>query len=59
MFVTGDQSMPFQQNLAKRKLGMLVLCGTSNALEDLLPLIPAALIALAAIQSGQVVRIEA
>ena len=59
VLVTGDQNMQFQQNIAKRGIGVLVLCGASNALEDLLPLIPAALTALASIQPGQVVRVEA
>jgi len=38
---------------------MIVLRAASNALEDLLPLIPAALTAIEAVQSGQVVRVEA
>ena len=59
VLVTGDRNMQFQQNIAKRRLGILVLCGPSNALEDLLPLIPAALAALTAIEAGQVVRVEA
>jgi hypothetical protein len=59
VLVTGDQNMPFQQNIGKRKLGVLLLCGPSNALEDLLPLVPAALTALTSIQPGQVVRVEA
>jgi predicted nuclease of predicted toxin-antitoxin system len=59
VLVTGDQNMQFQQNIAKRKLGVLVLAAKSNAIEDLLPLIPSALAAVAAIQSGQVVRVEA
>jgi hypothetical protein len=51
--------MQFQQNIAKRRIGVVVLCGASNTVEDLLPLIPAALTALASIQPGQVVRVEA
>ena len=37
VLVTGDQSLEHQQNLTTRKLGIVVLGGTSNALEDLLP----------------------
>ena len=59
VFLTGDQSLEYQQNLSKWRLGVVVLCASSNALEDLLPLIPAALIAIEAIQLGQVVRVEA
>jgi hypothetical protein len=58
VFVTGDQNLEYQQNLSKRRLGMVVLCAVSNALEDLLPLVPAALTAIEALQPGQVVRVE-
>lgn len=59
VFLTGDQSLQFQQNISKRRLGVVVLCAVSNALEDLLPLVPAALTAIGAVQPGQAVRIEA
>jgi hypothetical protein len=58
VFLTGDQNLEYQQNLSKRRLGVVVLCAVSNALEDLLPLVPAALIAIEAIRPGQVVRVE-
>jgi hypothetical protein len=59
VFLTGDQNLEFQQNISKRRLGVVVLRADSNALEDLLPVIPAALTAIEAVQPGQVVRIEA
>ncbi len=59
VFLTGDQNLEFQQNISKRRLGVVVLCAASNALEDLVPLIPRALAAIEAIQPGQVVRVEA
>ena len=59
VLVTGDKNMPFQQNIAKRRLGVLVMVAPSNALEDPLPVVPNALAALATIQAGQVVRVEA
>lgn len=59
VFVTGDQNLEFQQNLAKRRVGVVVLCAASNALEDLLPLVSAALTAIGGIQPGQAVRVEA
>jgi hypothetical protein len=59
VFVTGDQNLEFQQNISKRRLGVVVLCAVSNALEDLLPLVPAALTAIEIVQPGQVVRVEA
>ena len=59
VFLTGDQNLEFQQNISKRRLGIVVLCGSSNALEDLLPLVPAALTAIEAVRPGRIVRIEA
>ena len=59
IFVTGDQNLEFQQNIARRHVGVVVLCASSNALEDLLPLVPTALTAIDSIQPGQLVRIEA
>ena len=35
VLVTGDRNLPFQQNLGKRQLAVVVLCAASNALEDL------------------------
>ena len=59
VFVTGDQNLEFQQNISKSRLGVVVLCAASNALEDLLPLVPAALTAIATVRPGQLVRVEA
>lgn len=59
IFLTGDQNLEFQQNISKRRLKVIVLCAASNALEDLVPLIPRALAAIEAIQPGRVVRVEA
>jgi hypothetical protein len=59
VFLTGDQNLEFQQNISKRRLGVVVLCAASNALEDLVPLIPGALAAIEAIRPGQVARVEA
>ncbi len=57
--ITGDQNMPFQQNIAARRLGVLVMVAISNAIEDLLPVVPNALVALSTIQAGPVMRVEA
>jgi hypothetical protein len=59
VFVTGDQNLEFQQNISKRLLGVVVLCAGSNAIEDLLPLIPRALAAVEIVRPGQLVRVEA
>lgn len=57
--VTGDQSLMFQQNLGRRRLGVVVLKAGSNAIEDLAPLVPSLLAALTVLAPGQVVRVEA
>ena len=59
MFLTGDQNLEFQQNVSKRRVGIVVLHAASNALEDLLPLVPAALTAIETVQPGQLVKVEA
>jgi hypothetical protein len=57
VLITIDQAMERQQNVANRKIALLVLSAISNQIEDIEPLIPAALIALRDIQPGQVLRI--
>ncbi len=59
VLLTGDQNLEFQQNISKRRPGVVVLCADSNALEDLLPLMPTALTAIEAVQPGQVIRVHA
>jgi hypothetical protein len=59
VLVTGDRSLPFQQNLERRAIAIVVLGAVSNALEDLMPLVPGLLVALTNIQPGEVIRIEA
>jgi predicted nuclease of predicted toxin-antitoxin system len=58
VLVTGDRNLQFQQNLANRLLGVIVLCGASNAIEDLLPLVPGAINAINVVRAGQVLRVE-
>jgi alkanesulfonate monooxygenase SsuD/methylene tetrahydromethanopterin reductase-like flavin-dependent oxidoreductase (luciferase family) len=57
VFLTGDQSLPFQQNLKDSRLFVVVLAALSNALEDLLPLIPAVLSTMNDPKPGGVVRL--
>ena len=57
VFLTADQNLPFQQNLAKMELRVIVLVAPSNTLEDLMPLVPAVLQTIEHIQPGQVVRV--
>jgi hypothetical protein len=55
--VTTDQEIPYQQNLAFRKISVIVLCAPTNRLADLQPLVPAVIEALGSIKPGQVIRI--
>ena len=40
ILVTADRNLQFQQNLSRTMLGIVLLVAPSNALEDLLPLVP-------------------
>jgi predicted nuclease of predicted toxin-antitoxin system len=57
VLITVDQNIPDQQNLAGRKISLMLLRGPTNRLRDLAPLIPAAVAALDSIEQGGVVRI--
>ena len=57
VLITVDQNIPDQQNLAGRKISLMILRGPTNRLRDLEPLAPAALSALRSIRRGEVVRI--
>lgn len=57
VFITGDRNLEYQQNLTQRTLGVVVLAAASNALEDLLPLVPETLTAIQNVRSGQVLRV--
>lgn len=55
--ITIDQGFEYQQNLKQRRIAILLLVSRSNQIEDLTPIVPAALTALETILPGQVVRI--
>ncbi|HVH72388.1 MAG TPA: hypothetical protein VNB49_14935, partial [Candidatus Dormibacteraeota bacterium] len=55
--ITIDQGFAFQQNLKERRIAILLLVSRSNQIEDIVPIVPAALTALETILPGQVVRI--
>ncbi len=57
IFLTADQNLEFQQNLSNSGLFIVVLVAVSNALEDLLPVVPAALAAMAGPKAGSMVRV--
>ena len=54
--ITVDKNIPYQQNLTGRRIALVILDVPSNRLADLLPHVPACLLALCSIQPGQVVR---
>src|SRR3954468_22300977 len=56
VLVTVDQNIPNQQVLTRRRIAVLILCGRTNRLSDLSPLVPAAGEVLASINPGEVVR---
>lgn len=56
VFITADQNLEFQHNLARSSLFVLVLVAPCNALEDLLPLVPSMLAEMPNAQAGRVVR---
>ena len=58
VLITVDQNIPDQQNLAGRRISLMILCGPTNRLRDLEPLVPAAVPALDFIGRGEVVRIS-
>ena len=59
VFVTADQSLPFQQNLARYSLAVVILVARSNSLRHLLPLVPKLLRVIPIARAGQVERVEA
>jgi len=57
IFLTSDQNLEFQQNLTTSRLFVVVLAAPSNALEDLLPVVPEVLAAIAEPEAGRVVTL--
>jgi predicted nuclease of predicted toxin-antitoxin system len=56
-FVTIDSNLSYQQNMTGLSFGVIVLFASTNRLNDLLPLIPRIVNALASLSPGQIVRI--
>ena len=57
--LTVDRGFEYQQNLRHRRIAVLIFCGESVLLEDLIPHMPACLARLESIRPGQLVRIGA
>ncbi len=58
VFITVDQGFGYQQNLAARKIAIIILHAKSNRLKDLLPLVAACLARIESIQPEQIVKID-
>jgi len=57
VLLTVDQNLSHQQNLQAAGVAVVVLAAASNRLADLVPLMPAALTALATLKPGDVAEI--
>lgn len=57
VFVTADRNLSFQQNLARRKIAVVVLRARSNRFQSLLPLVPGILLALTTIKPGELTEV--
>ena len=57
VLLTLDKNLPYQQNLDTRRIAVLIVRARSNRIQDLLPVVPECLAALATIQPRQVVRV--
>ena len=56
-FITVDSNLAFQQNLNALPVAVIVLHAPSNKIEDLRPLLPRLLLALATIKPGELIVI--
>jgi len=58
VFVTADQNLPYQQNLAYTGVGVIILTTVNNRIQTLAPLMPQVNKVLETIAAGQVVVIK-
>jgi predicted nuclease of predicted toxin-antitoxin system len=58
IFMTVDKGIAYEQNLAGRKIAILILRAKSNRLIDLVPLLDSCQNAMRSIRPGEIVRIE-
>ena len=57
-FITADQNLQYQQNLASLPIAVVVLAARDNRLDTLLTLVPRLLECLAALQPRTLMRVE-
>jgi hypothetical protein len=58
VLITTDQNLPYQQNLSRYTLSIIILVAHTNRLEDLLPLVPDLLEELDEIKPGEVSEVS-
>ena len=58
VFLTGDQNLPYQQNIGKRKIGVVVLATVDLQLETLEMAMPSILDALTSVHPGTILYVE-
>jgi hypothetical protein len=58
VFLTVDQNVSFQQNLAMVPVAVLVFVAFTNRLDDMAPLVPSAMQVLTTIKPGDIVEIR-
>ncbi len=58
VFITADQNLQYQQNLATLPLAVVVLIARSNRIGDLRPLVPDLLAALAKLPARTLVQVS-
>jgi hypothetical protein len=56
-FVTMDNGVAYQQNVAALSIGVVILSAASNDMSDLLPLVPALLRSLATLKPRMITRV--
>ena len=57
VFITIDKNIRYQQNIAGRKIAILVIRTASSDLDDIRPHVPQALAALRSIGPGQIIEV--
>jgi hypothetical protein len=58
VLITTDRNLPYQQNLSRYSLSVIILVAHTNRLEDLLPLVPDVIDTLDKIQPGELVEVS-
>jgi hypothetical protein len=59
VFLTSDRNLSYQQNLSAFDVAVIVFVARSNSMDDLRPLVPRILEALATAKAGTVTLVEA